>query len=594
MENVTTTSANVSSVPLGNHTEFSVVQVVTLSLLGFMSIDFLLHSLVIFYMIICLSCRKNSSLCFGLFITTIFIVVRVIVGFLLLTIFQGYFPWIKYMISLVPPRVMEALYYIGITGLLLGIVPPILTGLALLFSGDLARSKSRAKPKAASSKSNGFSLNMELGNHPMVAILIPVYNEEEDVLIRSVDSVIESVYPQDRKHLFVSFDDAKRGSLFNSLIKHLCERSSDFKDEYEQQKMKSSSFQYEEEPVTISATVDGMRVTVSTFVHAGKRLTQSQTYNLIRDTYAGMAANAYVLSMDSDVYLDHDCIQDLIDYSTKQGNILGLTGLITCAQPEGLNILEQLQNADRIEKETMDRTLETALGANSCLHGMITIVPLSALMKVAPTYFGHDVASMSTIDFHQYQLGEDRYLTVLLMEESRKWGQVSFTCKAKCRTVFPSTLMQLLKQRRRWFLATLVNDMNLLCSPNIWSKYALLQSVKAYQYLSRGFTIVTWAMVVLQLMSNDSLSVRAYVAISAPAAFILVRMALAIIASVRLREYKTACFVPLTVIYFQLWEEMVMVFSLFTWRTRTWGGPRVEKEKELEEEERKAKAGFRA
>ena len=359
--------------------------------------------------------------------------------------------------------------------------------------------------------------------------------------------------------------------------------------------MNISSVQCDQQPVTISVTVEGMRVTVSTFVHAGKRLTQSQTYNLIRDAYAGMGANAYVLSMDSDVYLDPDCIQNVIDYRTKQGrDILGLTGLITCAQPErGLNVLEQLQNADRIEKETMDRTLEIKLGANSCLHGKITIVPLSALMMVAPKYFGHtDVDSMFTVDFHQYQLGEDRYFTLLLMEQSRKWGQVGFTCQAKCRTVFPSTLMQLLKQRRRWFLATLVNDMNLLCSPNIWSKYALLQGLKTYQYLSRGFAIVTWAMVVLQFMSSASLSVRAYIAIFAPAAFILVRMALTVIVSVRLKEYKAACFVPLTVIYFQLWEEMVMVFSLMTWRTRTWGGPRVEKEKELEEEARKAKEGI--
>ena len=157
---------------------------------------------------------------------------------------------------------------------------------------------------------------------------MPVYNEEEDVLVRSVDSVIESVYPQERKHLFVSFDDNKRGSLFHSLIKHLCERGSDFSEEYELKKMNISSVQCDQQPVTISVTVEGMRVTVSTFVHAGKRLTQSQTYNLIRDAYAGMGANAYVLSMDSDVYLDPDCIQNVIDDCTKQGrDVLGLARL---------------------------------------------------------------------------------------------------------------------------------------------------------------------------------------------------------------------------------------------------------------------------
>ena len=97
---------------------------------------------------------------------------------------------------------------------------------------------------------------------------------------------------------------------------------------------------------------------------------------------------------------------------------------------------------------------------------------------------------------------------------------------------------------------------------------------------------MTWILVVLQLVSIDSLSslsTRAYAAIFAPLILMLVKMALAIIACVRLREYKTACFVPLTVIYFQLWEELVMVFSLFTSRTRTWGGPRVDKEKEMEQ-----------
>ena len=558
---------------VGNLSEFSVRQAVILSFLGFMSVEFLLHTFVILHVLICLSCRKSSSLPFGLFIATIFLAVRVAVGILLLTIFHSYFPWILYFA--VPKKLIEAVYYGVIAGILLEIVRSILTGLTIICSGNLRRSEELKISNATA----GAAVDVKPNVQPMVAILIPVYNEEEEVLIRSVDSVIQSVYPQDKKHLFVSFDDLRRGSLFNRLIKHLCAKSSDFMTEYEQ--MKNNQL-HDIEPISISGTVEGMQVTVSTFVHAGKRLTQSNTYKLIYEKYSTTAADAYVLPMDSDVYLDPDCVQDLIDYSTSRSNILGLTGLITCAQPEGLSVLEQLQNADRIGKETMDRTFEAALGANNCLHGMMTILPLTALIRVAPTYFGHtDVTSMSTIEYHQYQLGEDRYLTLLLIAESTSWGQVGFSCKPKCRSVFPSSFIELLKQRRRWFLASFANDINLLCMPGIWRHYGLLLGFKAYHYLSRGFTFVILGMLVLEIVSEDTFSLRCLLTMCTLALLMLVRMAVAVIACIRLKEYKTACCVPLTIVFFPFFEQIVMIFSLCTWRTRTWGGPRVDKEKQL-------------
>lgn len=58
-----------------------------------------------------------------------------------------------------------------------------------------------------SASSSDIGMSLQSGELPMVFIVMPIYNEMPDVLVRAVVSTLESNYPKDKFHLFLAFDE---------------------------------------------------------------------------------------------------------------------------------------------------------------------------------------------------------------------------------------------------------------------------------------------------------------------------------------------------------------------------------------------------
>jgi cellulose synthase/poly-beta-1,6-N-acetylglucosamine synthase-like glycosyltransferase len=118
------------------------------------------------------------------------------------------------------------------------------------------------------------------------------------------------------------------------------------------------------------------------------------------------------------------------------------------------------------------RNAEALMGAVTCLPGVLTMFNFDALSEVAKDYF-YQPPIESTFEFCRRYLGEDRYMTHILMERPGT-HVLGFNPRAIVKTEAPSTFYNLLRQRRRWFLGTISNEIIMLCTPLFWIKYPFL------------------------------------------------------------------------------------------------------------------------
>ncbi|KAL7721786.1 chitin synthase [Entamoeba marina] len=97
------------------------------------------------------------------------------------------------------------------------------------------------------------------------------------------------------------------------------------------------------------------------------------------------------------------------------------------------------------------KTFESWFGMVTCLPGAFCMIRPQALETVLNEYLA---TSTSIWEKNQLDLGEDRTLTTLLVEQG--WD-TSYVTKAVAHTDAPMTLVGLIKQRRRWINSTIVN-----------------------------------------------------------------------------------------------------------------------------------------
>ncbi|KAG4065934.1 hypothetical protein HA402_008930 [Bradysia odoriphaga] len=271
-------------------------------------------------------------------------------------------------------------------------------------------------------KTRGIIKDTKSGIEPMVIILMPIYNEEPDALFRAVESAIRSDYPPDRKHLFLAFDDESESALYLSLLRKLKVLSKDVSSEITR-KLENERSIIEKGmkmifPPRLEWIVEGVRVTVCRFAHAGKSPTQGKCFKIINEVYGNnseVAENTFVLFIDSDIILHENSLHNFVMTSVKSPKIQGATGLITCRTSRQFNLYQYLQDSEYVDGQMFERTAECVMGAVSCLPGALTLIRLTALQKVAQKYF-IEFDKRRSVDFHRYHLGEDRYMTYLLME----------------------------------------------------------------------------------------------------------------------------------------------------------------------------------
>lgn len=397
---------------------------------------------------------------------------------------------------------------------------------------------------------------------PKTVVVMPVYKEEPYVLIAAIDSVVDCDYPAGCIHVFLSYDGGGVDEPYLRVIQHLGIPAS-----------------LQEYPQSIDVVYKGARITVSRFPHGGKRKCQKNTFKLIDKVYARYIKqhdNLFVLFIDSDCILDRVCLQNFMyDMELKPGSkhtMLAMTGIITSTTKKN-NVITILQDIEYIHGQLFERSVESACGSVTCLPGALTILRFSAFRKMAKYYFSDKAEQCDDLfDFGKCHLGEDRWLTHLFMIGATKPHQIQMCMGAFCKTEAVQNLSSLLKQRRRWFLGYITNEVCMITDIRLWKRYPLLCLVRFMQNTIRTTALLFFIMVISLMTTSQKVA-------DIPIAFMGVSLGLNYLLmfyfGLQLKRFK-AWLYPLMFILNPFFNWAYMVYGIFTAGQRTWGGPRAD------------------
>ncbi|KAK4166012.1 family 2 putative glycosyltransferase [Cladorrhinum sp. PSN259] len=397
---------------------------------------------------------------------------------------------------------------------------------------------------------------------PKVVIVMPCYKEEPDILIAAMNSVVDCDYPPSCIHVFLSFDGDQEDELYLNTIEKL-----------------GVPLTLESYPKSIDVAYKGARVTVSRFPHGGKRHCQKMTFKLIDKVYREYLKrndNLFILFIDSDCILDRVCLQNFVyDMELSPGNrrdMLAMTGVITSTTRKH-SLITLLQDMEYIHGQLFERTVESGCGAVTCLPGALTMLRFSAFRRMAKYYFADKAEECEDLfDFAKGHLGEDRWLTHLFMIGAKKRYQIQMCTSAFCKTEAVQTMRSLIKQRRRWFLGFITNEVCMLTDWRLWKKYPILCCVRFMQNTIRTTALLFFIMLLALVTTTKRVK-------DLPVGFIAISLGLnwlmMIYFGAKLGRYKIWLY-PMMFVLNPFFNWYYMVYGIFTAGQRTWGGPRAD------------------
>lgn len=385
---------------------------------------------------------------------------------------------------------------------------------------------------------------------PKVVIVMPCYKEEPEVLVTAIDSVVDCDYPPSCIHVFLSFDGDQEDELYLKTIEAL-----------------GVPLSLESYPKSIDVTYRTARITVSRFPHGGKRHCQKATFKLIDRVYTEYLKrndNLFILFIDSDCILDRVCLQNFVyDMELSPGNtrdMLAMTGVITSTTKKH-SLITLLQDMEYIHGQLFERTVESGCGAVTCLPGALTMLRFSAFRRMAKYYFADKAEQCEDLfDYGKCHLGEDRWLTHLFMIGAKKRYQIQMCTSAFCKTEAVQTYRSLIKQRRRWFLGFITNEVCMLTDMRIWKRYPILAVVRFMQNTIRTTALLFFIMLISIISTSKKIS-------NLPVGFIAISLGLnwlmMIYFGAKLKRFKIWLY-PLMFIINPFFNWYYMVYGIFT------------------------------
>ncbi|KAI9142603.1 chitin synthase-domain-containing protein [Paraphysoderma sedebokerense] len=445
--------------------------------------------------------------------------------------------------------------------------------------------------------------------YPNVIILVPTYKEPLPNILSTINAIAASDYPKDRIHVYLGFDELEvqetiftltrllsgEGFLEHASPIHSDEKAMKYNGLAQLRSFRNSGSSLGDGtngpattpmstdcPLVTSLMYNGISLQLCRFPHGGKLSVQKYLYELISTRIPEVyPVDSYVLFIDSDTTVLPNTVSTFIDHFRLNPKELAATGFIVSRNGHGSNFWQQYQDAEYIFMQLGSRCAEAALGGVTCLPGALTIVYYPLLTAVATQYFNQPPID-STFEFCRRKLGEDRYMTHLIMEYTSCY-KVGFEVNAICKTEAPGNFYNLLRQRRRWTLGSFANEVYILCTPRFYYTFPALILLRIYQTLRLGGAI--FYIFILELIFTSTFSaspnIKEYILIfSVPFLYWLI---VAIWAFTN-KRWKVSLWVLAYFIGNLVFESVWLWYSLWTVREKVWGGPRADAKPEGEEE----------
>ncbi|KAJ3264305.1 hypothetical protein HDU77_008867 [Chytriomyces hyalinus] len=180
----------------------------------------------------------------------------------------------------------------------------------------------------------------------------------------------------------------------------------------------------------------------------------------------------YILMVDADTEVFTDSLNRMVSAMIHDSRIMGICGE-TLISNEKDSFFTMIQVYEYFISHHLSKAFESLFGSVTCLPGCFCMYRIRTPTKnipllIAPAVIdGYSENRVDTLHLKNLlHLGEDRYLTTLMMKHFPKY-KLTFTADAQCKTNVPDRWPVLLSQRRRWINSTIHNLVELLMLPQL-------------------------------------------------------------------------------------------------------------------------------
>jgi chitin synthase len=338
-----------------------------------------------------------------------------------------------------------------------------------------------------------------------VIIMVPCYNEGASELIKTIDSVLSTTYPEENKVIFIIADGVVTGSgeemsTPESLAEILGFEMDPHNDElyaYDSIGLLTSNRSrvyhgyYEVEDRSLKYLVvvkhglpmeqagsakpgnrgkrDSQLIVMGYFnrIYHGRELTELDA--AIEDGLIDLNMQSddmrLLMTIDADTRVEELSVTHMTYSMNQNDRILALCGE-TKVDNKWQSWVTMMQVFEYYNNHHMKKGFESAFGCVTCLPGCFTMYrilnddgkPLLADDHVYAEYLRNDIDSLH--EQNLFHLGEDRMLTTLLLHFFPDMF-LSYVPEAQCFTIVPHSLRVLMSQRRRWINSTYHNLLEL-------------------------------------------------------------------------------------------------------------------------------------
>ena len=331
---------------------------------------------------------------------------------------------------------------------------------------------------------NKFSSVRPLTNHKnIIYSLIPVYNEDSDMVTKNLDSLVSQKLPSSTINVMLLIFDGvndKNKELFESINKIV---------DYDEESGDGESRSYYSWKASDKCKLNiregkykNVRIiVVRKLINKGKKDSLIVGESIISDMYSDEydiiysyeeevnTNNAFIYHTDGDTIADENCLAELLSTMSKDDKIDAVSSLIRVYKRDGTYgkawAFSVMQDFQYFYSLMIRRMAESLFSSTTCLPGCSNMVRINKRSsKAIKNYENIPKASEGLLQTVTRMQGTDRRYTTLLMREG---GKLKMNYRAVAFTEPPLDVGSFIRQRRRWSSNSFFNSITMLYSSNV-------------------------------------------------------------------------------------------------------------------------------
>ncbi|KKK18817.1 hypothetical protein ARAM_007342 [Aspergillus rambellii] len=175
----------------------------------------------------------------------------------------------------------------------------------------------------------------------------------------------------------------------------------------------------------------------------------------------------FILQVDADTVVAQDAATRMVSTFLNDTRVIGVCGetALTNAKTSAVTMI---QVYEYYISHNLTKAFESLFGSVTCLPGCFTMYRIRSAESGKPLFVSKEIVEayseirVDTLHMKNLlHLGEDRYLTTLLLKHHPKY-KTKYIYNAKAWTIAPESWAVLLSQRRRWINSTVHNLIELI------------------------------------------------------------------------------------------------------------------------------------